>query len=272
VASDFPDCLRIVEERVKPERANNNDKRRREIWWQFTRPTFELYKDIRKKSEILTACRHTKYLAHSLTAVGPVFDVALNVIVLSDGHPALAVLDSTIYEKWVREYGSSLETRLRYTLEDCFETHPLPCTLKDTEITPANLCTIGHAYHSLRKKIMLARQEGLTKIYNRFHDQNETNDEIQKFRQLQVEMDNAVAAAYGWSDIDLGHGFHETKQGVRYTISEPARRKVLALLLKLNHDRYEEEVRHGLHEKKKSKTTKGRKRQTATEESLKLFH
>ena len=39
-------------------------------------------------------------------------------------------------------------------------------------------------------------------------------------RDLHVEMDVAVAAAYGWDDLDLGHGFHETAQGVRYTISE----------------------------------------------------
>ncbi len=55
-------------------------------------------------------------------------------------------------------------------------------------------------------------------------------------------MDNAVAASYGWDDLDLGHGFHETKQGIRFTISESARREVLARLLKLNHERYAEEV------------------------------
>jgi predicted secreted protein len=63
-------------------------------------------------------------------------------------------------------------------------------------------------------------------------------------------MDHAVAAAYGWTDLDLGHSFHETKQGIRFTISEPARRKVLQRLLKLNHERYAEEVKQGLHEKK----------------------
>jgi hypothetical protein len=64
-------------------------------------------------------------------------------------------------------------------------------------------------------------------------------------------MDHAVTAAYGWTDLDLGHGFHETKQGVRFTISEPARREVLQRLLKLNHERYAEEVAAGLHEKKR---------------------
>ena len=66
-------------------------------------------------------------------------------------------------------------------------------------------------------------------------------------------LDNAVAAAYGWGDLDLGHGFHETAQGLRYTISEPARRQVLSRLLALNHARYAEEVAAGLHERKKGK-------------------
>ena len=68
-------------------------------------------------------------------------------------------------------------------------------------------------------------------------------------------MDQAVAAAYGWEDLELGHGFHETAQGVRFTISEPARREVLARLLKLNHERWQEEEDQGLH--KKGKEEKG---------------
>jgi hypothetical protein len=72
---------------------------------------------------------------------------------------------------------------------------------------------------------------------------------------LYRKIDEAVAAAYGWQD--LGHGFHETKQGMRYTISETARREVLDRLLSLNHERYAEEVAQGLHEKgTKGKTAK----------------
>ena len=51
-------------------------------------------------------------------------------------------------------------------------------------------------------------------------------------------MDHAVAAAYGWTDLNLGHGFHQTKQGIRYTISDAARPTVLDRLLALNHERY----------------------------------
>jgi hypothetical protein len=97
---------------------------------------------------------------------------------------------------------------------------------------------------------MLSRQEGLTKTYNRFHDPDGSISDIQKLRDLHVEMDNAVAAAYGWSDLQLEHDFHETKQGVRFTISESARREVLARLLKLNHEHYAEEVAKEPHDKR----------------------
>src|SRR5260370_30329793 len=104
---------------------------------------------------------------------------------------------------------------------------------------------------------MLARQEGLTKTYNRFHDPEERAEDIARLRELHREMDEAVARVYDWHDLALGHGFHETKQGLRYTINEEARREVLGRLLKLNHERYAEEVALGLHEKG-AKKGKGR--------------
>jgi hypothetical protein len=148
---------------------------------------------------------------------------------------------------------------MSYSIGDCFETFPFP-----TDSTA--LAAMDRSYHEHRRQIMLSRQEGLTKTYNRFHDPDESADDIQKLRELHVEMDKAVAAAYGWDDLDLGHGFHETKQGTRFTISESARREVLARLLKLNHERYAEEVAQGLHDKKgKAKAPKdGRGRKTKT--------
>ena len=134
------------------------------------------------------------------------------------------------------------------------------------------LDAIGQTYHDHRRQIMLSRQEGLTKTYNRFHDPDESAADIQTLRDLHVEMDKAVAAAYGWDDLDLGHGFHETKQGIRFTISESARREVLARLLKLNHERYAEEVAQGLHDKKGKPKAAGRKgKKAATSDESLLF-
>ena len=120
---------------------------------------------------------------------------------------------------------------MRYAASDVFETFPFPAS-------PISLESIGVRYHSHRRDVMIARREGLTNTYNRFHSPHEVSHDIATLRALQVEMDNAVAAAYGWTDLDLAHGFHQTKQGIRYTISEAARRTVLDRLLALNHERY----------------------------------
>ena len=60
--------------------------------------------------------------------------------------------------------------------------------------------------NSFRSEVLRQRQEGLTKTYNRFHNQAENSEEIVRLRTLQVEMDQVVVVAYGWSDLDLGHG------------------------------------------------------------------
>ena len=103
---------------------------------------------------------------------------------------------------------------------------------------------------------------GITDTYNRFHNQYEQSDDINRFRALYMEMDKAVSAAYGWSDLHLGHGFHETKQGIRYTLSESTRREVLDRLLTLNHQRHAEELAAGLHEKKGKAKNPATKRAT----------
>ena len=118
---------------------------------------------------------------------------------------------------------------------------------------------------------MSSRQEGLTKTYNRFHDPDESAADIQSLRDSHVELERAVAAAYGWSDLYLNHGFHETKQGLRFTIDEPARREVLARLLKLNHERHAEEVAQGLLDNKKPKAKPGKKKAN-TQTGPSLFH
>ncbi len=71
----------------------------------------------------------------------------------------------------------------------------------------------------------------------------------EELRSLHLRIYPTVAAAYGWSDLDLGHGFHATKQGERYSISESTRRTILDRLVQLNHERYAEEGKAGLHDK-----------------------
>jgi hypothetical protein len=54
---------------------------------------------------------------------------------------------------------------------------------------------------------MVANNEGLTSTYNRFHDPSESSSGLLELRRLHGEMDQAVLAAYGWSDVPIDCGF-----------------------------------------------------------------
>ena len=267
-AADYPDCLAIVETKVKPERDALRDtpdgRILKQKWWQFCRIRPELYNAIADMKRVLVAVQTSKFLSISFQPAGIVYSHATVVFALDD-FASFSVLNVSWHTNWIVEYCSSLETRLRYLPSDGFETFPFP-------LSTTNLNNIGEQYYNHRQAIMQTRQEGLTKTYNRFHNQGEAADDIQQLRQLHVEMDNAVAAAYGW-DIDLDHNFHQTKQGLRYTISEPARREVLDLLLQLNHQRYADEVEMGLHDKtrKKSKPKNPKTKNQTSPNQISLF-
>jgi hypothetical protein len=109
---------------------------------------------------------------------------------------------------------------------------------------------VGAELDTFRRGVMERRQLGLTKLYNLVHDPAETDDDIQHLREIHAEIDNATAEAYSWTDLDLGHGFHLTRQGRRFTIAPEVQVEVLDRLLELNHKRYQEEVDQGLHNKK----------------------
>lgn len=245
-AQRYTPAWRIVEERVREERQSAPEPRMRKIWWQFQRPRIELYRRFKELGFAWVVAATSDMLAFVGIPYSDehpiVFSHAVNVLTLS-GFGEFAVAQGSLHLTWVRRYGSSLKGDFRYTTTDCFENFPLPVHsfLADA---------VGRRYHDFRSELMQTRQEGLTGTYKRFHDPSEKSQDIAQLREFHVEMDQTVATAYGWSNLDLGHGFHETKQGVRYTLSEPARRTVLDRLLALNHQRYEEEVKDGLHSKK----------------------
>ena len=103
---------------------------------------------------------------------------------------------------------------------------------------------------------MVRHGEGLTKTYNRFHDPDETDPEIDRLRDLHAAMDRAVLDAYGWTDIPtaceflLDYEIEEEEWGTRkkpyrYRWPDEVRDEVLARLLELNAARSAEEQRSG---------------------------
>jgi hypothetical protein len=282
VAADYSDLLAIIEEKVKPERTRKNENGEfalryplYEKWWIYGEKRPALYATITGMKRVIACTRVSKYMNFELSDSNKVFTLDLFIFAFNEFN-IFCLLQSNIHESWVHSTSSTHETRLRYTATDSFETFPFPDTsassphgvkrnagshdtnnpaFRDASCGLQTLLDdIGARYYQHRQTIMQTRGEGLTKTYNRFHNPNETAADIEKLRRLHTEMDNAVAAAYGWQDLHLEHGFHDTKQGIRYTLSETARREVLDRLLELNHQRYAEEVEAGLHDKKAKKT------------------
>ncbi|MFO0905845.1 MAG: DNA methyltransferase [Pirellulales bacterium] len=231
----------IVTDLVKPYREKLTGQIHEHRYWLFWDKRERFYERIRKLDRVLITAITSKYLTFDFFDTDWVFSHAVKVFAFSTSD-YFGVLQSTIHDVWARVYSSSLGQTLRYSTSAAFDTFAWP-----NEFSGVTQC--GERYFTHRHKTMRSRNLGFTDLYNRFHDSDETNADIQKLRELHVEMDQAVSAAYSWTDLELGHGFHETKQGVRFTISESVRREVLQRLLKLNHERYAEEVKQGLHGK-----------------------
>ncbi|MFF9758005.1 MULTISPECIES: Eco57I restriction-modification methylase domain-containing protein [Streptomyces] len=238
-AAEYPDVFAIVERDVKPVRAQNNRAVRRERWWQYAERAPQLYEAIADLEKAIVIVRHSNSLVPSRLSTSQVLSDALSVIASSS--PAqLAIVSSGLHVAWAWKWGSSLKGDLRYNPSDVYETFPRP---DET----SRLHTAGEVLEATQRAIMAARNIGLTQVYKLVHLQSETTPDVESVRRAQVEVDQAVAEAYGWTDLDLKHGSHTTPQGERFTIAPDVQTEALDRLLELNHARYKEELDKGLH-------------------------
>ncbi|WP_422745599.1 Eco57I restriction-modification methylase domain-containing protein [Micromonospora sp. WMMD754] len=243
-AEQYAACMDQVRRLVKPERDRNNDKGARDLWWRFLRARVEMQNAIEGFDRVLTIALVSKVVMPIFQPTGQVFSHMLGVFATSDAAD-MALLSSAPHYWWTIDRASTLETRIRYTPSDVFETLARP---RLTDRTRA----AGERLDSYRRKLMLDRNEGLTKTYNRVHNSEERAADIAELRAIHVEIDHAVTEAYGWHDLSLDHDFHETRQGVRYTVGPTVRQEILDRLLELNFARFAEEEKRGLHNKGKS--------------------
>jgi len=256
-ARRYAEPFHRIEERVKPERSLSNRAVYREKWWIYGEPRPKLIRKLTELHSCFVAAATTKYLNFSAAQTTCVFTHALYVFA-TDRWDLYAVVQSTLHEVWARKYSGALETRLRYSPSECFDTFPFPEELWQT--VSLTLAEIGERYHEHRRGLMRQLWLGLTDIYNLFHTRDLTPAVVAKvskkspeeaeagyqgileLRRLRRELDIAIRDAYDWANLDLGHDFHEVENlpendRVRYTISPAARKEVLRRLLTLNHER-----------------------------------
>jgi hypothetical protein len=201
VAADWPKLLEIVERLVKPQReklADNPDgRRRKEFWWRHSRTPRGLYKAAARLERVLVrSLTSSHFSCFAFLDTGFVYDQTLIVWPLQT-IASFSILSSRCHEVWALFFGATLEDRGRYNIADCFRTFPFP----DGFETNARLLAAGEAFYTFRSKLMIDRNEGLTKIYNQFHARGEVAPDITRLRTLQRAMDRAVLKAYGWDDL-----------------------------------------------------------------------
>jgi hypothetical protein len=241
-ATAYPDPYATVLREVKPERDANNRKVYRDYWWQYAEKRPAMVKAIAGLDRVIVITLVSKVVMPVMVPTGQVYSHALGVFA-TDDTGTLALLSSAPHYWWAISRASTMKGDLRYTPSDVFETLPLP-------VVTTEMRELGARLDTFRRDLMLARHAGLTATYNLVHDQKCTDVDITGLRAIHRLLDEAVMLAYGWEDLlaaGLDHGFHDTRQGVRFTIGAAVRREVLDRLLELNQRQYAAEVAVGLH-------------------------
>lgn len=251
---------------VKAERLAKNDRVAREKWWLPLRARPELYHAIgrghhferhpdgwnseaKPLKHVLVSGIVGKYFNPSVLTNDGVFSHKCAIFTASNADAWAALFNSSVVQAWVWKQSSRMKLDLNFSPSDAIEPFPF---LKPAEI--ARLDKFGCEYMQARRDVMIdpISPIGLTKLYNRFHNVGDGDQRIEHLRELHREIDAAVMRAYGWDDIDLGHGYHDQpnlaeNDRVRFTISDAARAEVLRRFAELNRQRYEDEVGQGLH-------------------------
>jgi hypothetical protein len=258
-ARSFDLPYKRIAEGVKPERQRkrpNGDyvlrKPLPQRWWQYAEKRPALRKATADLDEILAVARVSKAVMPIRISTGQIASEQV-VVFATDSFSDQAILSSSSHQLWVITYGSTLETRVRYTPSDVFETFPRP-------LQSSGLEQIGRTLDEDRREIMLRRNLGLTKLYNLVNDPQITDSsdpDVARMRAIHVELDQAVMDAYGWPDVPLDHGFHTYRQMQRWTVSPAARVEILDRLLEANHRRAAEEAKQTA--KPRSKGRHGKK-------------
>lgn len=204
-ANRWPDLLDKVRRDVKPERDQLNDnadgRRRKQFWWRFGRETPAMFAALAKLDRCLVI---PQQYPNCVRAVFQPTDRVLSqklIVIPSRDFFTFAVIQSAIHDSWTNLFCGRMGAANTpvYSPADCLGTFPFP-------IKPAlaTLEAIGEQLYTARARFMVETNQGLTTTYNQLKDpdcDSDRIDDIRHLRALHEDLDRAVLAAYGWSDI-----------------------------------------------------------------------
>src|SRR5439155_1696900 len=96
-AETYPDCMKIVREKVKPEREKQNDLGGREFWWLYLRSRPALYSAIAGMKRVMAIPLVSKYMICAWVPGGYVYSHMLG-IVATESDLDYAIIQSTFHD------------------------------------------------------------------------------------------------------------------------------------------------------------------------------
>jgi len=114
----------------------------------------------------------------------------LTIVFACDDDYSIGLLMSSAHTAWTVARGSTLRLDLRYTPSTVFMSFPWPGRSAES------VAAVGSASAQLiehRDRLCIDRQIGLTQLYNELEE-----GAHRELKKLHLELDRAVADAYGW--------------------------------------------------------------------------
>lgn len=205
----YPAVWQWLAEHVKPERDQNRDKAIRENWWLHGRARPEIRAALVGLPRYIATVETAKHRVFQFLDADVAPDNKLICIALDDAY-VLGVLSSRVHVVWALVAGSTLEDRPVYVKTTCFEPFPFPVATPDQQ---ARIRELAEALDAHRKRQQAAHPAlTLTGMYNvlaklRSGEALAAKDKliheqglVAVLKQLHDELDEAVLAAYGWTD------------------------------------------------------------------------
>ncbi|MDB9362311.1 hypothetical protein PN509_18685 [Nodularia spumigena CS-588/02] len=204
----YPKIYQWIYERVKPERDVNNRKASRENWWIYgeARATFRpALKDLKRYIVTVETAKHRVFIFLNADIIP---DNMLIALALDDAY-FLGVLSSKIHVIWSLAAGGTLEDRPRYNKTRCFDPFPFP---EPTAEQKQKIRELGEKLDAHRKQVQAQHPDvtitGMYNLLEKLRAEQPFTDADRKYndkalisilKSIHDELDEAVFAAYGWS-------------------------------------------------------------------------
>lgn len=224
-ATFFEAPFRYVVNHVRPVRQKSNSESEKNTWWRLARRASLMQEAIRNLDRYIAIPEVSKHKIFIWVNVSVVPDKNV-VVIAKDDDTSLGILHSRCHRLWALRLGTSLEDRPRYTSTTTFRTFPFPEGL--TPNIPAaqyaddpravRIAEVARRLNELRENWLnppdlVRREPEVVPGYpDRILPVSERAAQILKKRTLtnlynerpiwldnvHRELDDAVAAAYGW--------------------------------------------------------------------------